>query len=97
MKAYKHLVKFALSNGMTVSVWDGEAFGVKRSSSFKEINDCVESVEVAELTIRDTNGEKQGWAMVAAFGFEEDETVMDHTMTAFLHEWDFAYRASQYA
>jgi hypothetical protein len=97
MKAYKHLIKYALSNGMTVSVWDGECFEVKRSTSFKQINDCVESVEVAELTIRDTNGEKQGWAMVAAFGFEQDETVLDHTMTAFLEAWDMEYRASHYA
>jgi hypothetical protein len=96
MKAYKHLIKYALKNNCTVSVWDGEVFEVKRSSSFNEINDCVESVEEAELIIRDANGEKQGWARVSAFGLEDDETVTDHTMTAFLEAWDMEYRASQY-
>lgn len=34
MKAYRHLVKFALNKGYDISVWDGEEWQVKRSIKF---------------------------------------------------------------
>ena len=55
MKAYKDLVKYALKNNDTVSVFDGEEWAVRRSVSFQEIVDAIESVEEAELRIRDTD------------------------------------------
>ena len=91
MKAYKHLIKFALAQGCTVSVWDGEEWQVKRSTSFKAITEAVESVEEAQLKIRDKAGESVGWALVSAFGLADDETVMDNTMTPFMDSWDAAY------
>ena len=91
MKAYKHLIKFALAQGMTVSVWDGEEWQVKRSTSYQAINDAVESVEEAALRIRDQDGNIQGWALVSAFGLEDDETVMDNTITPLMNAWDEAY------
>jgi hypothetical protein len=95
MKAYKHLIKFALSCKYTVSVWDGEEWQVKHSSKYQEIVDAVESVEEAELTIRDGQNNKMGWALVAAFGLEDDETVMDNTLTCFMEDWDKAYSETQ--
>ena len=92
MKAYKHLVKFALKNGHTVSVFDGEVWEVKRSTAYQAIIECIESVEIATLRIRDAQGEKIGWASVIPFGLEDDETVCDHTITAFMEEWDNDYR-----
>jgi hypothetical protein len=92
MKAYKHLVKFALKHGYTVSVYDGEVWEVKRSTAYKTIIDCIESVEIASLRIRDTDGNIIGWASVIPFGLEDDETVSDHTITAFMETWDNAYR-----
>ena len=47
MKAYKDLVKYALKNNDTVSVYDGEEWAVRRSVSFQEIVDAIESVEEA--------------------------------------------------
>ena len=91
MKAYKHLVKFALAKNCTVSVWDGEEWQVKRSSGYKAIIEAIESVEEAELVIRDSQGEKMGWVRVSAFGLEDDETVVDNTMTDFMNSWDDAY------
>ena len=97
MKAYKHLIKFALAQGHTVSVWDGEEWQVSRSTGYKSINDAVESVEEAQLRIRDKDGKEVGWALVSAFGLEDDETVMDNTITPLMTEWDEAYNATQEA
>ena len=91
MKAYKHLVKHALTNGCCVSVWDGEEWQVKRATEYKSIIDAIESVEEAQIVIRNTQGDKLGWALVSAFGLEDDETVVDNTMTPFMNAWDMAY------
>lgn len=89
--AYIELVKFALTKGMTVSVFDGEEWQVRRSSKIKEIKEAVESVEEAELRIRDANGNLTGWALVAAFGLEPEETIIDNTMTPLMAEFDAHY------
>lgn len=54
MKAFKHLIKHALATQHTVSVWDGEEWQLKQSTSYKAIVDAVESVEEAVLRIRDS-------------------------------------------
>jgi len=99
MKAYKHLVKHALNNDCLVSVWDGEEWQVSRSSSYKAIIEAIESVEEAELKIYskfDTRGEGyKGWARVSAFGLEDDETVIDNTVTEFMNMWEDAYNLTQ--
>jgi hypothetical protein len=88
--AYLNLVRHALSLGYTVSVWDGEEWQVKRSTSIKAISEAVKSVDEAELRFRD--GEKiVGWARVSAFGLEPDETVMDHTTQDWLEAWSETY------
>jgi hypothetical protein len=95
MKAYKHLVKYALNNNCVVSVWDGEEWQVGKSSAYKSIIDAIESVEQAELKIYskfDTRGEGyKGWALVSAFGLEDDETVIDNTVTEFMNNWEETY------
>lgn len=88
--AYLNLVKHALDKGYTVSVWDGEEWQVKRSTSIKAISEAVKSVDEAQLRFRD--GEKPvGWALVSAFGLEPDETVMDHTTEDWLEAWSETY------
>ena len=87
MKAYKSLVKFALAKHLTISVWDGEEWQVKRSTGYQAIIDAIESVEVAELRIRDQAGTVLGWALIIP-DLDDDETVADYTMTPFLAEWE---------
>ena len=45
--AYLNLVKHAIGLGYTVSVWDGEEWQVKRSTSLKAISEAVKSVDEA--------------------------------------------------
>jgi len=96
MKAYKHLVKHAIANDLIISVWDGEEWQVKYSNKYKEIIDAIESVDEAEIKIRTRQDKKVvGWALVsAAYGLEDDETVIDHTCTSFMEDWWLQYENS---
>lgn len=87
MKAYKSLVKFALANNATVSVWDGEEWQLKRSTGYQAIVDAINSVEVAELRIRDTEGNVIGWAQIIP-DLEDDETVADYSIEPFMQAWE---------
>lgn len=91
MKAYAHLIRYALANGATVSVFDGEIWEVKRSTDYQTIVDCIESVEEAQLNIRDKEGNPLGWARISAFGLADDETVVDYTVNDFMNKWEAAY------
>ena len=90
MKAYKHLVKYALSMGCTVSVWDGEEWQVRRNNCYSYIIDAIESVEEAQIRIRQ-HDVVIGWGLVSAFGLEDDETVIDHSTTPFMKKWSETY------
>ena len=90
-KAYINLVNYALDNGFTVSVFDGEEWSTVKSTSFNDITNDIEGVEEANIVIRDANGIKVGWALVSAFGLEPDETVVDCTMTPFMEGWEAQY------
>lgn len=80
MKAYKTLVRNAVKAGHTISVWDGEAWAVKRSVKANEIYAAIESVDEAELRIRNKDGEYIGWALIVN-GLADDELVADYTDT----------------
>jgi hypothetical protein len=84
--AYLVLIKNALARGLTISVWDGGEWQVKRSSSYQAIKEAIESVEVAELRLRDQEGKEVGWAMIIPFGLEPDETVADYTDNVLMNE-----------
>jgi hypothetical protein len=90
MKAYKDLVKYALKNNDNVSVWDGEEWPVKRSDKYQEIIEAIESVEMAELRIRDKDGISKAWALIV-HDTGEDENVADHTDNAYMDEWSNQY------
>lgn len=87
MQAYKHFIKYALKDGYTVSVYDGEEWQVKRSTGYKAIVEAVESVEEAQLRIRDKDGNIKGWARVSAYGLEDDETMIDYSDNLYLESW----------
>ena len=93
MKAYKHLIKHALSMGCTVSVWDGGEWQVNRCTGYQDIIDAIESVEEAQLRIIQ-HDKVIGWCLVSAFGLDDDETVIDHSTTPFMEEWSEVYEST---
>lgn len=90
MKAYKHLIRYALDSGANVSVWDGEEWQENRSTDAAAIIAAIESVEEAELVIKN-NERRMAWVRVAAYGLADDETVVDYTVNDFMNEWEAAY------
>ena len=91
MKAYEHLVNHAIRTGHTVSVWDGEEWQVKKSTAFTPIIEAIESVELANLRVRDMEGKQVAVAAVSAYGLDDDETVVDWTVCPFMDTWEKAY------
>lgn len=89
-KAHLHLIKYALARNCKISVWDGEEWQVKRSSSYKAIKEAIDSVEESELVIRNKEGERLGWARIIDQG-TPDETVSDYTLTPLMDEWEEVY------
>lgn len=89
--AHLHLIKYSLAKNLTISVWDGEEWQVKNSTSYKDIKDAIDSVEESQLRIKE-NGKEIGWALIIDQG-QPDETVSDYTCTPFMEEWDKAYDA----
>lgn len=77
-KAYLKLIKNALSKDLTISVWDGEEWQVKRSTKYQDIKDAIESVEVAEIRIRDQDKNVLAWAQIVP-DLDPEETVADYT------------------
>ena len=93
-KAYRNLVKYALSQGLVVSVYDGEEWAVKKSKSAKDIFAAIESVEEASIIIRDADPFITAYtacALISAFGLAPDETVINYTDNEWMDEWSQQY------
>jgi hypothetical protein len=98
VKAYAHLVQYALSNGHNVSVWDGEEWQVKKSTDAAAIIEAIESVEEAEISITgaaDDPARIIGWALVSAYGLQDDETVIDFAYNDYMIKWETAYELAE--
>ncbi len=87
MNALHDLVDFALGTGATISVWDGEEWGVKRSTNRAEILELVNDLDEAQLRIRDASGQSVGWALIVN-GNAPDELVADWSITPFMEAWE---------
>jgi hypothetical protein len=84
-KAYLDLMNKALAKGLTISVFDGEEWQVKRATAYKAIKDAIESVDECQLRLRDKAGEIVGWALII-HDLNPDETVADHTYNPLMCE-----------
>jgi hypothetical protein len=74
----QQVVKLTLSHGHSISVWDGEEWQVKKSHDYQEVMEAIESVDVAEIRVRDKDGNICGWAQIVN-GLEEDCEVADYS------------------
>ena len=96
-KAHLNLIKYALTQGCTISVWDGGEWQVKRSTSYKAIKDAAESVDESQLRIRDSEDNRVGWALVIPdCTFEPEEYIADYSCTLFMEQWEMQYSALKY-
>ncbi len=86
--AYLELIRFSLAKGLNISVFDGEEWAVKNSTSLRTIDAAIKSVEAAELEIRDAANQYVAWALVSPYGLAPDETVMNSSCNAFFDEAD---------
>jgi hypothetical protein len=85
------MIEAVLADGYSVSVWDGEEWAVKKSQSYKAIMDAIESVDVAQIRIRDKEGIAVGWAMIIN-GLDGEEAIADFTDNAYMCKLlDFQY------
>jgi Glu-tRNA(Gln) amidotransferase subunit E-like FAD-binding protein len=92
-KAYLELIKNAIAKDLTISVFDGEVWEVKKSTKYTEIKECIESVEEAQLRFRNADNEIVGWALILP-DLDPEETVADFTHNALMCELTgFAYEA----
>ena len=74
----QQVVKMTLAYGYSISVWDGEEWQVKKSHDYQEVMEAIESVDEAEIRVRDTDGKVCGWAMIVN-GLAHDEEVADYS------------------
>jgi len=87
MKAHFKLVSHAVKDmGYTVSVWDGEEWQVKRSTSLPAIKDAMESVDESQLKFRDAEGNDMGWASIV-LGNDGGDEVSDYSVSREAVTW----------
>lgn len=89
MKAHKHLIKYSLAKGYAITVFDGEEYSLRNSTSAKAVLDEVEGCDCPQIIILDGS---RNVASVAIF-IDGDElyTVQDYTVCDFMNEWDDAW------
>lgn len=92
LNALEHLVDYALAAGAVISVWDGEDWGLKRSTDRQAVLTLVYDLDEAKLRFRDASGTRLGTALVVN-GNEPDELVADYSSTPFLEAWDKQFLA----
>ena len=90
MKAYIHLIKYALSKGASVSIFDGEEWSLAKCKSYKAIKEEIEALEECTLRFTDAEGNRLGSALITPFEPAE-ETVADYSDNAFFAEWQEQY------
>ena len=89
MKDYKALVRYALVNDCTLSVWDGEEWSTKKSKDYQAIIHDIEGVEEAQIRIRNQDGDIVAWALIIP-GLDPDETIADCSVNEWMQAWEMA-------
>lgn len=91
-----HLIRYAKAQGCVISVNDGGAWAVKKSTNEKEILEAVNSVDEAFIRVYEPRGlefESMGTATIIN-GLDKDELVADHTDNLWFQGWSEAYNAA---
>ena len=74
------LVRTLLKAGYLISVWDGEAYGIKRSSTASHIILALRTTDVDVLYCRkDTNGVIESACVTLVYGNDGYDVISDHS------------------
>lgn len=73
-----HLIDAALAHNWTVSVYDGEAWCLKRSSNRDDILAAIASTDADNIRFRDADGRNMGM-VVLVWGNDQD-IIADYTL-----------------
>lgn len=92
MKAHVHLIKHALALGLVISVWDGEAWQVRKSKDFEAILEAADCTDETELIFRDKDDKKVGWALVID-STRPYEIIADHSDNEWMNAWSALYES----
>ena len=76
------LVNRVLLDGNTISVHDGEAFAIKRSSNAVAILSAMASTDSDSLFIRDPNGDRIG-SVYLVYGNEPENLIADYSWATY--------------
>jgi hypothetical protein len=74
----KTLVDLILDRGLTISVYDGGDWPLKRSTSSAEVLDAMGSTDSDTLRLRDTNGDVVA-NFVLVYGNSPGDLICDHS------------------
>jgi hypothetical protein len=100
IRAYAHLVRWAVLNGYYLSVFDSEEWTIRKSQECDAIIKEIEGVD-AIVTLRvyscndvsmaaqkaGKNFSRLGDASVCCGGVDPEESVIDYTCTSVLEKW----------
>lgn len=86
-----HLIRYAKAQGNVVSVYDGGDWAIKKSDNEREIMDAMNSVDEAQIIVRDKEGNKMGWALIVN-GLDPEELVADHSDNDWFQAWNDRYK-----
>jgi hypothetical protein len=85
MRAFEHLISYALAKGCKVNVDGSAVFSVEEGVEY------VEAVDEADVTIFHETGRKIVTAIVSAYGLDDEETVMDYSGSDWFQTWNNVY------
>lgn len=92
MRVCRTAIKAALDRNLTVSVYDGGAWPVKKSRDLTEIVAALRSTDADEIVFRDAaTGDRRGW-MHFVYESSAEEVIADCTDNAITRE---IYKAAE--
>lgn len=71
------IIKEALAEGMTISVYDGDEWAVRKSTDYKQITAEIAATDETTLRIRSSDGKKIGDILLIHGNGEE--VISDHS------------------
>jgi hypothetical protein len=75
----REVIRCLVDAGYTVSVFDGEDYPVRKSTSKRAIFDALAQTDNDKLVARDKDGKKVGWVWLV-YGNEPCELIADYTL-----------------